>query len=119
MRETQRQVQFLTLRLRTVTNPDQFQFLLETLSDAYHHVINQGARGARKRHGSLGAILWRKAHDIALLRDTHRIVNIARQRTLAALDSNRLTVNVDFNAFWQLNRFFCNSGHNLYSIQDT
>src|SRR5262245_35653646 len=71
--EAERELQFLALHRRAVADAADLQPLLETLGDAGHEIVDQGARQSPHRARALG-LGARRNHDAAVLHLGHDVV---------------------------------------------
>src|SRR5690606_6961800 len=113
VREAQGQVEHLALRLRAVTDAHQLELALEAFRRAFHHVGQQGTGGAGKRHRLLVIHVGGDTKLVAFLDDLHVGVHGHGKLTLRAFHLHFLAGERHLNAFGDLDRSFCNSGHFL------
>src|SRR3990172_4985443 len=104
VRKAEGQVEFVPLRLRTVANTDQRELLLETLSDALHHVGRQRAQRSGHRVRGSGGLVGIEHELVAVLLHFHAAVEMLRQRAERAFDSKRFCGKRHLDSFRRYNR---------------
>src|SRR6056297_1542671 len=113
--EPELQIKLAALGLRTITNADKVQLLLETVGNALHHVVDECTH--RTCHGGCSARRGLEGQHTFFVLHFHRRVKIHRQRALGALDLDFLALLAEFDALGQFDRITGNSGHVYYSVR--
>src|SRR5699024_6740455 len=110
MRQSQRQIELVALRLGAVTDTGQFQLALETLMHAGHHVGDHSSDGTGQSH-VMHAATRARLDGIVLDRQFDIVRQAKVQFAVLALDAHIAARNVAFDAAWQINGCFRYSGH--------
>src|SRR5262249_31687999 len=109
--EAERELQFLALHRRAVADAADLQPLLETLGDAGHEIVDQGARQSPHRARALG-LGARRNHDAAVLHLGHDVVvQHDLERALRPLHLDLLTLDAGGHALRHRHRLPTDARH--------
>ena len=115
MREPERKVELVTLRLRAVSDADQGEFPLESLGYAGDHVGGQGPHRSGHCIAVLGAFDRFEEELVALALYLNLLRQLLRKRPERTLDRDRVCAERDFHAFRHGDRGFSYARHDQLS----
>ena len=109
MRKAQSQAQFLALRLRTVADADELELALKAFRNTVRHIGDDRTHRASNCSREARARARSKLQQVLFLRQLYFRVQFDRQLALATFQREKVSALFELDAFWQLNRFFCDS----------